>query len=55
MDTTFQLQEIKSQIINMNLRIENIKMQNNNMINSTGDQLLMLSFDMFNMALKLII
>ena len=52
MDTTFQIQEIKSQIINMNLRIENIEMQNNNMINSTGDQLLMLSFDMFNNGIK---
>ena len=36
----------------MNLRIENIEMQNNNMINSTGDQLLMLSFDMFNNGIK---
>ena len=27
-------------------------MQNNNMINSTGDQLLMLSFDMFNNGIK---
>ena len=52
MDTTFQIQEIKSQIINMKLRIENIEMQNNNMINSTGDQLLMLSFDMFNNGIK---
>ena len=52
MDTTFQIQEIKSQIINMNLRIENIEMQNNNMINSTGKQLLMLSFDMFNNGIK---
>ena len=52
MDTTFQIQEIKSQIINMNLRIENIEMQNNNMINSIGDQLLMLSFDMFNNGIK---
>ena len=51
MDTTFQIQEIKSQIINMKLRIENIEMQNN-MINSTGDQLLMLSFDMFNNGIK---
>ena len=52
MDTTFQIQEIKSQIINMNLRIENIEMQKNNMINSTVDQLLMLSFDMFNNGIK---
>ena len=52
MDTTFQIQEIKSQIINMKLRIENIEMQNNNMINSIGDQLLMLSFDMFNNGIK---
>ena len=36
----------------MNLRIENIEMQNNNMINSTGDQLLMLSVDMFNNGIK---
>ena len=36
----------------MKLRIENIEMQNNNMINSTGDQLLMLSFDMFNNGIK---
>lgn len=52
MDTTFQIQEIKSQIINMKLRIENIEMQNNNMINSIGEQLLMLSFDMFNNGIK---
>ena len=52
MDTSFQIQEIKSQIVNMKLQIENIEMQNNNMINSIGDQLLILSIQMFNSGIK---
>ena len=52
MDTTFQIQEIKSQIINMKLQIENIEIQNNNLINSIGDQLLILSIQMFTSGIK---
>ena len=52
MDTSFQIQEIKSQIENMKLQIENIESQNNNMVNTIGDQLLILSIQMFNTGIK---
>ena len=55
MDTTFQIQEIKSEMNNMKLQIENIEMQNNNgliMLNTIGEQLLNLSFQMLNTGLQ---
>ena len=52
MDTYFQIQEIKSQIENMKLQIENIESQNNNMVNTIGDQLLILSIQMFSTGIK---
>ena len=52
MDTSFQIQEIKSQIENMKLQIENIESQNNNMVNTIGDQLLILSIQMFSTGIK---
>ena len=52
MDTSFQIQEIKSQIENMKLQIENIESLNNNMGNTIGDQLLILSIQMFSTGIK---
>ena len=52
MDTSIQIQGIKSQIENMKFQIDNIEIQNNNssfmMINPIGEQLINLSLQMIN-------
>ena len=56
MDTTIQIQALKSQIENMKLQIENIEMQYNNMLimnnNQIIEQLLNLSIQMFNTGIQ---
>ena len=58
MDANFQMQGIKSQIDNMKFQIENIEAQNNNMMNpmmqtnQIGDQILILSMQMFNTGIQ---
>ena len=52
MDTSIQIQGIKSEIENMKFQIDNIEIQNNNssfmMINPIGEQLINLSLQMIN-------
>ena len=56
MDTSIQIQGIKSQIENMKFQIDNIEIQNNNssfmMINSIGEQLINLSLQMLNTGIR---
>ena len=58
MDINFQIQGIKSQVDNMKFQIENIENQNNNMMNpmmqtnQIGDQILILSMQMFNTGIQ---
>ena len=55
MDTTLQIQGIKTHIDNIKLQIDNIEMQNNNalmIINPISDQLLNLSMQMLNTGLQ---
>ena len=56
MDTSIQIQSIKTQIENMNLQINNIELQNNNMLMmnnySIKEQILNLSIQMFNTGIQ---
>ena len=56
MDTSIQIQGIKSQIENMKFQIDNIEIQNNNssfmMINPIGEQLINLSLQMLNTGIR---
>ena len=60
MDSSIQIQGIKSQIENLKLQIDNIEMQNNNNMgmmgmidnNKIGEQLINLSIQMFNVGIQ---
>ena len=56
MDSSIQIQSIKSQIENIKLQIDNIEMQSNNMLmmnnNSISEQILNLSIQMFNAGIQ---
>ena len=61
MDSTIQIQNLKSQLINMKLQLDNIETQNNNLMNSMimpmignsiGEQLLNFSIQMMNTGVQ---
>ena len=60
MDSSLQMQGIKTQLENMKLQIDNIEIQNNNIMNqmmmnnSIGDQLFILAYKCFIPEFKLL-